>query len=39
MRMKEEMMTTLIPAKFDVVEKFEWALYLSELRGNYYNES
>jgi hypothetical protein len=39
MTMKEVTMTTTIPAEFKDAEESEWAVYLIELRGNYYDES
>ncbi len=39
MTMKEVTMTTTIPAKLNVLEESECAVYLSELRGYYCNES
>ena len=35
--LREESMNSAIAPKLDLVEELEWAVYLRELRYNYYN--
>ncbi len=35
--LREESMNSAIAPKLDLVEELEWAVYLCELRYNYYN--